>query len=117
MRRTLLELLRKPVNTGVAIGLLIGLAYLEFSASAQPTLPPDIAWGSSRTRQCWGKTKHAALKSPCPLFPQKRTSRSAAGMSANCQKRTFGQSRRPSGDSKLKDSSVWLAIGDQTGWH
>jgi hypothetical protein len=25
MRRTLLELLRKPVNTGVAIGLLIGL--------------------------------------------------------------------------------------------
>jgi hypothetical protein len=37
MRRTLLELLRKPVNTGVAIGLLIGLAYLEFSASAQPT--------------------------------------------------------------------------------
>ena len=30
MRRTLLELLRKPVNTGVAIGLLIGLAYLEF---------------------------------------------------------------------------------------
>ena len=42
MRRALLELLRKPVNTGVAIGLLFGLAYLEFSASAQPTQAPEL---------------------------------------------------------------------------
>ena len=41
MRRNLLELLRNPVNTGVAIGLLIGLAYLEFSASAQATRVPE----------------------------------------------------------------------------
>jgi hypothetical protein len=53
MRRTLLELLRKPVNTGVAIGLLIGLAYLEFSASAQPTLPPpETTDASERPTRC-----------------------------------------------------------------
>jgi hypothetical protein len=51
MRRTLLELLRKPVNTGVAIGLLIGLAYLEFPASAQPTLPPETN-ASERPTRC-----------------------------------------------------------------
>ena len=52
MRRTLLELLRKPVNTGVSIGLLIGLAYLEFSASAQPTLPPETTDASERPTRC-----------------------------------------------------------------
>jgi hypothetical protein len=50
MRRTLLELLRKPVNTGVAIGLLIGLAYLEFSASARPTQAPETT--SERSTRC-----------------------------------------------------------------
>jgi hypothetical protein len=52
MRRTLLELLRKPVNTGVAIGLLIGLAYLEFSASAQPTQAPETRDASERPTRC-----------------------------------------------------------------
>jgi hypothetical protein len=52
MRRTLLELLRNPVNTGVAIGLLIGLAYLEFSASAQPTQAPETRDASERPTRC-----------------------------------------------------------------
>ena len=52
MRRTLLELLRKPVNTGVAIGLLIGLAYLEFSASARPTQPSETTDASERSARC-----------------------------------------------------------------
>jgi hypothetical protein len=52
MRRTVLELLRNPVNTGVAIGLLIGLAYLEFSASAQPTQAPETRDASERPTRC-----------------------------------------------------------------
>jgi hypothetical protein len=52
MRRNLLELLRNPVNTGVAIGLLIGLAYLEFSASAQPTQAPETRAASERPTRC-----------------------------------------------------------------
>jgi hypothetical protein len=52
MRRALLELLRKPVNTGVAIGLLFGLAYLEFSASAQPTQAPETTDASKRPTRC-----------------------------------------------------------------
>jgi hypothetical protein len=52
MRRNLLELLRNPVNTGVAIGLLIGLAYLEFSASAQPTQAPETRDASERPTRC-----------------------------------------------------------------
>jgi len=52
MRRNLLELLRNPVNTGVAIGLLIGLAYLEFSASAQPTRVPETRDASERATRC-----------------------------------------------------------------
>ena len=52
MRRTLLELLRNPVNTGVAIGLLIGLAYLEFSASAQPTQASETRDASERPTRC-----------------------------------------------------------------
>ena len=49
MRRNLLELLRNPVNTGVAIGLLIGLAYLEFSASTQA---PETRDASERPTRC-----------------------------------------------------------------
>jgi hypothetical protein len=52
MVRNLLELLRNPVNTGVAIGLLIGLAYLEFSASAQPTQAPETRDASERPTRC-----------------------------------------------------------------
>jgi hypothetical protein len=40
------------VNTGVAIGLLIGLAYLEFSASAQPTQAPETRDASERPTRC-----------------------------------------------------------------
>ena len=45
MRRTLLELLRNPVNTGVAIDL-------EFSASAQPTQVPETRDASERATRC-----------------------------------------------------------------
>ena len=45
----------------------------------------DIACGSRRRRQCWVKTRHAALKSPCSLFPQKRTLLGDSSMSALCQ--------------------------------
>jgi hypothetical protein len=70
MRRTLLELLRKPVNTGVAIGLLIGLAYLEFSASAQPTLPPETADASERPTRCHDQfvIGHARIQPPSQIL-------------------------------------------------
>ena len=37
----------------------------------------------------WVKSRHDALKSRCPLFPQKRTLLSTTRMSALCQKQTF----------------------------
>jgi hypothetical protein len=35
-----------------------------------------------------GQSRHDALNPRCPLYPQKRTFGSTAGMSALCQKRT-----------------------------
>jgi hypothetical protein len=42
------------------------------------------------SRRCllWVKSRHDTLKSPCPLYPQKRTLRGDNSMSALCQKRT-----------------------------
>jgi hypothetical protein len=42
----------------------------------------------SRSCPLWVKTRHDTLKSPCPLYPRKRTFLSAVSMSALCHKRT-----------------------------
>jgi hypothetical protein len=39
----------------------------------------------------WVKSRHDALELPCPLYPRKRTSFTAAGMSALRQKQTFAR--------------------------
>jgi hypothetical protein len=59
-------------GTGGAEGPLVALA---------------LSGRSPDRRQCWGKTRHAALKSPCPLFAQKRALLGDSSMSALCQKR------------------------------
>jgi hypothetical protein len=38
-------------------------------------------------RPLWVKSRHWAMSSRCPLYPQKQTFVSATGMSALCQKR------------------------------
>jgi hypothetical protein len=48
----------------------------------------DVQATQSRSCPLWVKSRHRAVKSPCPLYPQKRTSLSVTGMSALCQKRT-----------------------------
>ena len=37
----------------------------------------------------WVKSGHWSTSASCPLYPQKQTLRSAAGMSALCQKQTY----------------------------
>jgi hypothetical protein len=46
--------------------------------------------GKSMSRRCriWVKTRHHALESPCPLYPQKRTLADDSWMSALGHKRT-----------------------------
>jgi hypothetical protein len=51
---------------------------------------PGRVYQSSRC-PLWVKSGHEALKSRCPLYPQKRTSNGTLRMSALCQKRTHVQ--------------------------
>ena len=44
----------------------------------------------------WVKSRHRGTSNQCPLYPQKRTSRSATGMSALCQIQTFCTAKRTS---------------------
>jgi hypothetical protein len=52
----------------------------------------------------WVKSRHDVLKSPCPLYPQKRTLPCASWMSALCHYRTFHAS---------KFRSLDYVVGDQ----
>jgi hypothetical protein len=63
---------------------------LTFGCRAAPTRSPPSHYGGRATgRACplWVKSRPRALKSRCPLYPQKRTLIEPVGMSALCQKR------------------------------
>jgi hypothetical protein len=46
------------------------------------------------------KSRHEGANLQCPLYPRKRTSRDAVGMSALCQKQTFCSATKKQGSSQ-----------------
>src|SRR5215472_15158990 len=50
-------------------------------------------YGFRQTCSLWVKSRHRSASAQCPLYPQKRTSELSHGMSALCQKQTFGTAK------------------------
>jgi len=71
---------------------------------------PEVVKSMLRKSPVWVKSGHRIRSAPYPLYPQKRTSFTAAGMSALCQKRTHAlQQSTPRLRQVLPDFRQWLS--------